>query len=850
MKFSSCLTIGAAALLLSACAASTQGDGEPGSSGDPNSGGASKAKGGSGQKGAGGTAGSGMSNSGTGGGLPGKTDGGAAVSPGDMEPPSGPVPATTTVVISEIMYHAVKEDSDDELHEFVEIFNRSAKVVSLEKWRLESGANGVKFEFPAGAMIAPGQYRVIAKNKKATATVWALLETELFGDYSGELENKGDTLVLTDAMGAVIDQVKFDDRLPWPLSADALGVGEEWLPPTQRPITKHQYKGRSLERLSNDWASSDPANWDASALDGSTPGKVNGVAGPVKPIALQQGINPEGGTGLIVRAKDKVVVTAQLSAFAKVEGAEIRYFYDVVTKSDEPREKATMTADVAGTTWTVTLPAKADGTLVRYQVWATRMGKLEQVSPRTSDPIQWNAYFVTPDIKTTSRTYQLFITPEDWTRLENWLAIGRIPANENCIRNAGWDENVPATFIYEGEVFDVVAAYSGSRYQRRNGAPIPNWKAPGPKLPGMNPLLALSWKVKFPKFKEFEKASTIKLNKQYQGFPGTVTWVESKLFEAANLPTYKVRFDRLYINGAYYHYVAETEQVDEKMMSRYAAKGQVVGDMFKNDAPGGDEGPAAKGDLFPIGMNAKCPQFNLAARYEATYPRVNYDYRGYGQIMKLVTDLDAAAKKGNVSPEVKAYFEANWDVDQLAKSMAIRNWSGVWDDTFHNMYFYKQPSNGKWILIQQDFEWDFGLGRFGGEQGLGPWRSDVTLYIGSFQDQPIGKTCELPIPPPPMTVVCNSLGFSRLKNLFIQNFKTKFDDTMKALVKDVLSPGNVLKVIEAGVKEFKKEDWDAAPASKIFCGAKRDMMCSVDAVHEAMVKWTNERAAVVSQRLP
>ena len=157
-----------------------------------------------------------------------------------------------------------------------------------------------------------------------------------------------------------------------------------------------------------------------------------------------------------------------------------------------------------------------------------------------------------------------------------------------------------------------------------------------------------------------------------------------------------------------------------------------------------------------------------------------------------------------------------------------------------------QPSNGKWILIQQDFEWDFGLGRFGGEQGLAPWRTDVSLYIGSFRDQAIGKTCELPAG----TSGCNALGFSRVKDLFIQNFKAKFDDTMKALAKDVLSRDNVLKVVEAGVKEFKKEDWDASPASKVFCGADRKQTCNVDAVHEGMVKWTNERAAVVSQRLP
>src|SRR5262245_1325092 len=49
------------------------------------------------------------------------------------------------VVISEIMYHPVLENSDTDTHEFVEIFNRSEVPVALAGWQL---AGDIAFTFP------------------------------------------------------------------------------------------------------------------------------------------------------------------------------------------------------------------------------------------------------------------------------------------------------------------------------------------------------------------------------------------------------------------------------------------------------------------------------------------------------------------------------------------------------------------------------------------------------------------------------------------------------------------------------------------------------------------------------
>src|SRR3954470_4701834 len=61
-------------------------------------------------------------------------DGGneAAAADGSGEAPQ-PVPAP--VVISELMYHPVLETTEDDLHEFVEIANRTEREVDLSGWQ-------------------------------------------------------------------------------------------------------------------------------------------------------------------------------------------------------------------------------------------------------------------------------------------------------------------------------------------------------------------------------------------------------------------------------------------------------------------------------------------------------------------------------------------------------------------------------------------------------------------------------------------------------------------------------------------------------------------------------------------
>src|SRR5690606_11415652 len=64
------------------------------------------------------------------------------------------------LVINEIHYNPAASQGDDELFEFVEIYNAGTESVDLEGFHV---ADGISYTFPAGASIAAGEYIIVAK---------------------------------------------------------------------------------------------------------------------------------------------------------------------------------------------------------------------------------------------------------------------------------------------------------------------------------------------------------------------------------------------------------------------------------------------------------------------------------------------------------------------------------------------------------------------------------------------------------------------------------------------------------------------------------------------------------------
>lgn len=120
----------------------------------------------------------------------------------------------TQVIITEIMYNP-PEGGTDSL-EYIELHNFNNLPTDISGWSFL----GIEHVFPAGTVMGPGGYLVIAKSANAfqlvfgfTPTVWT----------SGALSNNGETIELRDANGVVKDAVPYLNALPWPVEGAGTG---------------------------------------------------------------------------------------------------------------------------------------------------------------------------------------------------------------------------------------------------------------------------------------------------------------------------------------------------------------------------------------------------------------------------------------------------------------------------------------------------------------------------------------------------------------------------------------------------------------------------------------------------
>ncbi|CAN5435222.1 hypothetical protein BH23VER1_BH23VER1_10050 [soil metagenome] len=145
----------------------------------------------------------------------------------------------SNTVISEIMYHPADGAGD----EFIELLNISKNdAIDLTGVAFTVG---IDYVFPVGISLAPGARLVVMQADFRDGT---------------RLSNGGEPLELTGADGAAIHAFAYDDRAPWPVSADGQGFSLTLIDPASAP--DH----------------SDPASWRRSAAPGGSPGESDAVA--------------------------------------------------------------------------------------------------------------------------------------------------------------------------------------------------------------------------------------------------------------------------------------------------------------------------------------------------------------------------------------------------------------------------------------------------------------------------------------------------------------------------------------------------------------------------------------------
>lgn len=160
----------------------------------------------------------------------------------------------SNLVINELMFNpptGMGAVSSDDL-EFIELKNKGATRLSLAGVRF---SKGITYQFPADAFLEPGGFAVVAASSLDFEQRYGFTP---MGQYTGRLNNRGETVELRDGNDALIDQVAYGTTDPWPTQPDGTGS--------------------SLELRDSAANHADPGNWGSSEMVGGTPGEENTLA--------------------------------------------------------------------------------------------------------------------------------------------------------------------------------------------------------------------------------------------------------------------------------------------------------------------------------------------------------------------------------------------------------------------------------------------------------------------------------------------------------------------------------------------------------------------------------------------
>lgn len=170
--------------------------------------------------------------------------------------------AVGDLVINEVLYDPRANGSD-----FVELYNRSQKVLSLAGLQLANGSGSVKPITTEAWLLLPGHYVAVANDvANVLANYPGSHADRMLQAVLPSYNNGSGSVVLLAANADTLDRFNYDDDLHFDLLGSVDGV--------------------SLERVDPDRPSNDDSNWHsaAEAVDFATPGYRNSQYAPA-PVA-------------------------------------------------------------------------------------------------------------------------------------------------------------------------------------------------------------------------------------------------------------------------------------------------------------------------------------------------------------------------------------------------------------------------------------------------------------------------------------------------------------------------------------------------------------------------------------
>lgn len=184
---------------------------------------------------------------------------------------------SSDVVLNEVLFNP-RTDGED----FVEIYNRSEKIISLKDWSLANiDASGkvasIRVITANNFILNPKQFLVLTRNAKTVQNQYFKAKTENFLEISSlpSYPDESGTVVLLDANKKVFDRFAYHEDFHHPLIDEKAGV--------------------SLEKIDFNKPSSDTSNWhSAASSEGyATPGYANSQGIKTEIVDDEFSVKPE-----------------------------------------------------------------------------------------------------------------------------------------------------------------------------------------------------------------------------------------------------------------------------------------------------------------------------------------------------------------------------------------------------------------------------------------------------------------------------------------------------------------------------------------------------------------------------
>lgn len=120
------------------------------------------------------------------------------------------------IIISEIMYNFGYNNI-----EFIELQNNGPNTIDLLDY---SFVDGIDYSFEHNLSLEPGNKIVLANDSNLFYETYGFAPYDC---YSKKLNNGGETLLVANMIGEIIDSVSYLDSIPWPIEADGYGYSLE-----------------------------------------------------------------------------------------------------------------------------------------------------------------------------------------------------------------------------------------------------------------------------------------------------------------------------------------------------------------------------------------------------------------------------------------------------------------------------------------------------------------------------------------------------------------------------------------------------------------------------------------------